>query len=762
MIIYLHIYSLPTVIILLRNVKIMTYVKTQLSNDYLQRLENMRQRKYHVKENFTNRLKEQKNGFERFGEGLTAADTDDKGYMLPPDDFTFQPKVLTEGESFWGAEAIGKNYRQLLSEHPVFLNLDEKLFGNWMYFFWPSSNPNRMPNWPEHIYNFDHLKADFDRYGILPGIGYTQHFLHDHALTFELGLQGMLDKIHIYEAKNPQERRFYQAHRDVVLGIKAWIKNHIIAAEKMLEAENMQALQRKELQELIKVNKNLLKRPPQTFWEAVQWSAWYLMANVMYNGSSGIGDLERHLLPFYERDIEKNILTQEDATFLLANLLFKDNAYYQIAGRDIKGKDKTNILSFLFLDAAHYAKIPTNICIRWHQDINQDLMDLAMEYHYEDRAGSPNFISDPSINAGFMKMGFSEELAIAREKSGCHWTAIPGREYPLNDLVKISMPKVLECALHDIYENPQSVSSMDDVWERFCYHLEKAITATAKGIDFHYTYMRKVFPELVMNLCCHGPLEKAIDASGGGVEYYNMCVDATGLATAADSLAAIYHWIFAQKELDWQMLQKALACDFKGYELMQKMLSSKEKFGSGQSQGDIYAKMIVETFSKFVRANKTELGLNMVPGFFSWANHFTLGSMLGATPNGRHAGKPLSYGINPDIGELGANSLTSVANACLTAQSGYGNSNPMHLEISPNYTNSTDKQKIMKGFLESYMAAGGTLINLTITDVKKLKDAMKYPEKYPDLVIRVTGFSVYFTALSRDYQQMIIDRLIAA
>ncbi|MCP4510422.1 MAG: formate acetyltransferase, partial [Fuerstiella sp.] len=201
--------------------------------------------------------------------------------------------------------------------------------------------------------------------------------------------------------------------------------------------------------------------------------------------------------------------------------------------------DLSSPVSYLVLEAIHQLKIPANITIRVGDDLDPKLFRRGVEILFEDRMGFPKFLGDRSVNEGFMKNGYPIELARQRTYSGCHWLAIPGREYTLNDIVKIELATVFHVSLKEMMADSSVIPSVAELWDRYQKHLRRSVAVIAESIDFHLEHMHEVFPELLLDLFCHGPVEKGLDASHGGVEYYNLCVDGASLATVADSFAAL-------------------------------------------------------------------------------------------------------------------------------------------------------------------------------------------------------------------------------
>ncbi|NLD74913.1 MAG: formate acetyltransferase, partial [Chloroflexi bacterium] len=272
-----------------------------------------------------------------------------------------------------------------------------------------------------------------------------------------------------------------------------------------------------------------------------------------------------------------------------------------------------------------------------------------------------------------------------------------------------------------------------------------------------------VFPELALDLCCYGPIERGLDASHGGVGYYNFGLDAAALATTADSFAAIEQRVEREGRLTWEALYAHLQADWAGPEgeRARLMVRGIPRYGSGGSRADEWALRITEAFVRLVKQGPTPGGYNMIPGHFSWANTIPMGKTLGATPNGRHAGTPISHGANPDPGFRQDGAPSAMAAAIASIQCGWGNSSPMQLELDPGLGRDDGGVDKVAALIRAHMDLGGTQVNLNVMDAQKVLDAHRDPSRYPDLIVRVTGFSAYFASLSPEFRQLVVDRIIA-
>lgn len=683
-------------------------------------------------------------------------DVDDRGNLVVPDDFVFSPVPNHSSGGFFGPYACGMNYKKLLHEHPVTVDENTGLLGSWMVML----IDYKKPLWNPDI-RFTHLHKEQKMYDIVHGIGGVQHFLADYSLGLQLGFNGIREKIRFYEkSSDASKKEFYYGLNECVAGIYDYITRHIARARELAEQINDKD-RSDNLNMLADMNEELLKRPARTFHEAVQWMAWFLVTGDMYNGgASAIGDIDRILKPYYDNDVRQGILTEEQAIFYICNFLIIDNAYCQIGGCDEFGKDNTNELSHIVLEAVHKMKIPASVCVRVHENIDKDFFYKSVKYLLTDRTGSPNFIGDKAMTEGFMRNGYSRELAVTRVKCGCHWCAIPGKEYTLNDIVKINFVAVFDTAFKDMM-NSGNQPSVQLLWDTFVRHINRAVKVTAEGMDFQIEHMHEVFPELLMDLLCEGPIEKGMDASNGALEYINLCVDGAGLAVVADSFAALEKRIEINNQLTWGQIDQALKNNYDGYEDIRLMMKNSDHYGNGGTIADTYAQKIVKEFVTAVKKEPTPNGHNMIPGLFSWANTIPMGKAVGATPNGRLAFTPISHGANPLPGFKDSGALTAMANAVASVQCGYGNTVPIQLEINPVTLKGEEGIATMMTFIYAYLnKMGGTLMNINIMDKEKILDAHKDPSKYPDLIVRVTGFCAYFALLSEDFRKLVVDRMI--
>ena len=175
---------------------------------------------------------------------------------------------------------------------------------------------------------------------------------------------------------------------------------------------------------------------------------------------------------------------------------------------------------------------------------------------------------------------------------------------------------------------------------------------------------------------------------------------------------------------------------------------------------DAWAKRLTEGWVSLVKAQPMPEGRQLIPGWFSWARTIEYGSKVGATPNGRRAGEPVSHGANPNPHFRTDGAPTAQSNGIAAVQCGYGNTAPLQLEFDPKLSNDEKGIDMVLALIEGHFRQGGTLININILDADKLKAANDDPDLYPDLVVRVTGFTAYFASLSPQFRQLVVNRFL--
>jgi formate C-acetyltransferase len=571
-----------------------------------------------------------------------------------------------------------------------------------------------------------------------------------------------LDKVRHYRALNrPVDTSFYDGEEALILGVQHWIRRHVDLAKERAGTETNPVL-RENLLTIAEVNEWLVERAPRTLREACQFLAWFQCVDRMWALGGALGQLDELLRPFYEDDLVAGRETDESVIWHLASLFYNDPHYSQIGGQAPDGRDLTSPISFLILEAMHRLRIPSNITLRVNEGMDRSLLRRAVEYICEDGTGVA-FACSKGLDEGFMRNGHPRGLARMRAKVGCNWTALPGIEYCLQDVTRLCLVTPLLLALEDVVAAEPGTRSMKTLWERYVFYLGDSVDAIKEGKALHMERQANNWPEIVLNLFCHGPIERGLDVVAGGVDIVDLAMDGIGLATAADSFAAVEQRLVREGRLTWEELAQHLANDFQGAEPVRLMLHNIPRYGAGGTRADGWAVRVADLWDHLVRDTPTRNGFTCIPGLFSHGGTNRYGERVGATPNGRHAGEPLSHSADPDPGFLpgGGLAVTAKSTAVTGVQPRWGNTTPLQIELDQRLVQGLGGLEAVESLILSHNAQGGTLINMNVLSKQQLLEAHEDPMRHPDLVIRVTGYSAYFRSLSREYRQPIVDRILA-
>lgn len=687
-------------------------------------------------------------------------DTDDDGALPMAEDFRFEPLPNDPDGGFYGCTGQSVNYARMMDVHPLYVHPDELLVGRRMPKLIRYIGDGEWPTkWPHHIASYEGLIPDQERLGVTPGIGSSQHYACDYDMGIALGFPGLLDKVRRFrDAAGPESREFYDAEERVLLALMRLVRRHVDYAAHLLEVED-DPQRRSNLAEVVACNAALLERPPASFLEVCQWYAWFSLAGWAFNDLAAGVQLDRFLYPFYRRDRDAGVLDDDKATFILCNLLVLNPDYFQIAGPDADGHDMTSELSFLVLRAARWLNSTSNITIRVHDGLDRCLFEEGVRCLFECGNGWPRFSGDKGLLNYARNRGLDVRAARDRIALGCNWMALPGREYPLNDCVKINVAKIFELSFSELARTDGV--TVERLWERFAEHLAEAVEVAARGIEFHLEHMHDVFPELVGNLLMHNTIERGQDVTQAA-EFVNIGVDGCGLAVAADSFAALEQRIEREGLLGWGQVADALDSDYAGAdgERIRLMLRSSERFCQGASLGDKWADRINREFTRLIVGRPLANRAIMIPGWFSWAFMISMGRTIGATPDGRHAHAPITQGANPNNNFRRDGAATAMSNGIAMVQPGYGNPAPMQIELDPGLGVEEGGLERVMALLRGHFDQGGTLVNINVLKREKILAANEHPEDYPELVVRVTGFTAYFCALSPEMRQLVVDRMV--
>lgn len=523
--------------------------------------------------------------------------------------------------------------------------------------------------------------------------------------------------------------------------------------------------------------------PPRTFMEAIQ-AIW--MTNVVMEMSYGEGNIfsqgrvDQYLIPFYRADIAEGRLTHAEAVEAIEEYLVKLSTVViagqnnvTIGGVDKQGMDATNEVSYLFLEAVSNVKSLLNtISIRISSKSSHDFVKRAVEA-FRHTSGMA-FHNDEILIPQLHKTGYSLEDARNYSIVGCVEPHGTGNDFSYTAGNGIWLSVVFMTALNEgrtlmskgksiglKTPDPSTFTSLEDVKNAFVEQLKYAIDLTVKKAELKDKAFADYFPSPLLSSTIEGCLEKGLDCTRNGAIYNNNPMGTQGIATVANSLAAIQWAVFEEKILTMGELVNHLRNNFKGAEKIREMLKNKApKYGNGDEKVDALAKWVAETVCDITRQYKARGGDGIYhPCCVSSGTHTMEGKMLGATPDGRVYGEPVANGTSPVNGtEKNGLTMTFRSAAYATKDALLTNGVTFNVRISPSTISTEEGLDQMASMVEAFFELGGRNLQINPVGTETLKDAQAHPEKYPDLSVKVSGYSARFIDLRKELQDDIIAR----
>jgi formate C-acetyltransferase len=591
------------------------------------------------------------------------------------------------------------------------------------------------------------------------GIGWARN-CPDFEIGLNLGWGGILNKVRqnyekFLKQNKQKEFEYLKAAMIICEAMQSFIKRHSEEAKSLSFKEK--DLELKGIYEkAAKACENISVKPPSNLYEALLWISFYALVDRSAVGPcAGYGRLDMVLDPFYRNDIRKGIITSEEAQELVAEFMMKRPYWYGVGGRDSNLKDATSEVSWLFLNACEMLDDFVNIAVMWHEDIDKKFFHRACEIVVNKGSGTPMLVNHDVMRQSVINFGIKEEHAWNVAYNGCAWYSVPGKEYLCGDVSGINLSKCLENALELTFKI--RAKNFDEVWELFLIEVEEAIKALKELTDEEVEQYPKIWPEILPSLLSHGCIEKGRDITDLSVEYNSMIVQIVGASNVADSLIAIKKAVFDDKVVSLPVLKEALKANFEGYELIREYLLNCPKFGNDDSDADKMISRVMDSFRRKLSRYKNRFGFGYRPAMWSHLGHIYAGQMIGATPDGRKQGEPLAQGPNPMHGR-NCSGISATAHSLSKLKHDELLECPYQMEIDPNLFEARNKVGLFENIVESCFKLGLVQINANIFSVDTLEKAIKQPEKFRNLMVRVTGFSARFVDLNEEAQKEIISR----
>jgi pyruvate-formate lyase len=490
------------------------------------------------------------------------------------------------------------------------------------------------------------------------------------------------------------------------------------------------------------------------------------------------------MLPFYRQDLASGALSADEAWELLLNLWvkFMENVDTRVkettfqnltlGGQDMDGRDQSNELSRLCLEAtvALHFNQPA-LSVRWHAQIDPAFWD-QVHAALAEGTGLPALFNDEIIIPALTKHGVAPEDAVGYGLVGCVEASVPGKEQGMTAGGHINLAKALELALNGGRSMisgemiglatllPDDFTSFEDLWQAYTTQVEYLaglnilathIAGEAQKQHGHCPLMSSLLDDCLAN---------RRDLVFGGTRYNRPGIGIFGPSNVCDSFMAVQRWVCEEKKLSWAELRQALLQDFAGREALRLMLAQRTpRFGNGIAEVDEWVNRITAIHANYSWNQVDSRNGRYTCGVWPVTTHVGTGQWTAATPDGRHRGAPLVDGVGACQGadRKGPTALIQSV-ARLNNIDDWAAGNTCNIKFSAGSIRTEDGIEQLRDLTTTFMRLGGQELQVNVVDAETLRAAKADPRAYQDLIVRVAGYSAYFTQLSPAVQDEIISR----
>lgn len=597
---------------------------------------------------------------------------------------------------------------------------------------------------------------------------------------------------------NMEKAAFLQAISLTCDAIVLWANRHADLAEKLAASET-QTVRKAELLEIAAICRHVPQQPARTFREAVQ-AQWFTQMFSRLEQKTGTiisnGRMDQYLYPFYQRGIEEGTLTDEDVLQLLECMwlsmaqfidlyisptggAFNEGyAHWEavtIGGQTPEGRDAVNELTYLFLQSKrefplHYPDLAARVHAR---STDRYLYEVAETI--KEGSGFPKLINDEEVVPLLLAKGAAFPEAYDYAVSGCAECRMPNRDTYTSPCAYINFPAAVEMTLYNgkmlLYGeevigletgDPRQFGTWEEFWQAYLKQhinfLKHAFIQQHVIINLRKQHFAWPLGSALHDLCMESCTDVHQPHIPGGIDlgYFEFM----GYGTVVDSLAAIKKLVYEDKRITIDELIAALADNFVGHEIIRQLVKHAPKYGNDDPYADAIARELDRQCLQFTQTYSKELGVHLDLRLVPFTSHVPFGKVVSATPNGRKAYTPLADGSAASQG-ADTNGPTAVL------LSNYQTKNMdfreraarlLNVKLSPACVAGEAGTQKLISFIQTWRDLRLWHLQFNVINRSTLLAAQKDPEQYRSLIVRIAGYSAYFTDLSPDLQDDLIAR----
>ena len=603
----------------------------------------------------------------------------------------------------------------------------------------------------------------------------SNHSVINYEKVLKIGFAGLIEEIEMYEKKNGTNP-LYAAMKNICTEACKMGEKYALEAQKIKDSGDV-LYKEEDLDCIINTCKNIPEKPASNFREAIQSLLFAHIINTWEDhiNANSLGRLDQILYPYYKADIEKGILTKEEAFELICCLWIKLYLNYDVqqscvGGTAPDGSSQVNELSYMMLDATEQLDFIRCMSVRYSNNTDKEFLKRALEVVGHVQKGVPFFFNDDVMIPALISKGISKEDAYDYTQIGCVETVIPGKSNPHAVTGETNLLKAIEYVLCDgnsmmypdiktgvktgALDNLDSYSKFYDAVKKQIYRI---LDLTCLDVKKHTECSVINSPKPYKSLLTEGCIESGRDFNNAGAKYDYYQIMLGGIPNLADSLEVIREFVYKNKKYTLEELKNILINDFPDESVRLEFINKAAKFGNDIDSVDSIAVDIINDACDFLEELSEKYGLSFHAQPFTFLWMVDHGRESAASPDGRHKGEIIAYSVSPMQGR-DFNGLTSLLNsiAKLPTKRTPGTTSAI-VEVDPKLF--TDRNiSTLTDILMAASKKGLQNVQFNTIDADTLIDAQKYPEKYNNLAVRVSGFSQKFNLLSPELQNHIIGR----
>lgn len=615
------------------------------------------------------------------------------------------------------------------------------------------------------------------------GIGSTSHTTIGFHRVLRTGYAGLRRQIEERLARpasgsvedNATARDLLESMKLCLDAAATWHRRHMELLDERIAATHSE-----ERDEYVRVRETLARVPeeaPRTFREAVQ-SLWFMYAFQRLAGNwSGIGRIDEMLGPYLDADLRAGRITLDEARDILAHFWIKgcewtgvpgafggsgDAQYYQniiLGGVDAAGREVTNHVTYLVLDIVeelHISDFP--VAVRLNGNSPRRLLERIADVQRRG-GGIVAVYNEDVVIDGLVKFGFPVEEARTFTNDGCWEVLIPGRTS------FIYVPFDALALLHDTLGLSETAPapaypSFDALYADYVGRLKKQVDEIQGGIDSAF----KGGPASpLLSMFVEDCIERGRGYHDRGARYVIVAPHAGGLANVANSLLVLKKLVYEQQFLPLAEFVEVLRCDWKGNEPLRRMIGSRfEFYGNDSDEADAMMRRVHEDYAALAGAVHERNGVLRPPGISTFGREieWAVGAHARrqASPDGHHKGAVLATNCSPSPGTDGHGPTAALRSYCKLDFTRTPNGAAFELKIHPAGLDGDAGCTALVALLRGFVRLGGMFMHIDVVDSAMLLDAQRNPDRYPNLAVRIAGWSARFATLNKQWQDMIIQR----